>query len=71
MTHKSSTRKTLFQLAFVIEAIILVKVELPNLKMAYYDQSINDKQLRMNLDLIKEVGNKVMTKEESYKKKRS
>lgn len=56
-------------MAFGIEAIILVEIRLPSFRVTYYNQEMNEEYLRMNLDLIEEVQNEVLAKEESYKRK--
>lgn len=47
--------KTPFELAFAIKIVILVEVRLLNFRVAHYDKDMKDKQMRVNLYLIKEV----------------
>lgn len=68
ITHKSSARETPFQLAFRVEVVILVEIGLPSFRVSHYNQNLNKEQIRVNLDFIKKVIDKVTSKEERYKK---
>lgn len=42
ITHKSSIRETLFELAFGVKVMIPIEVGLPSFQVAYYDEETND-----------------------------
>ena len=52
---RTLTRETPFKLAYGSDAVIPVEVGLTSYKVAHYDTEENEKQLRLNLDLIDEV----------------
>ena len=58
-TAKTPTRETPFKLAFNIEAVIPIKVELSSLRQAHYDESSNNDELRLSLDCLSEVRDEV------------
>lgn len=53
--NTNPTRETLFKLAFDTEAMILAEVRHTSLKMDHYNEESNDKELRINLDLLDEI----------------
>ena len=53
-TRKSTTRETLFALAFGIEAVTLVKVGLESPRVKFANVEHNKETLRLNLDLLEE-----------------
>lgn len=68
-SHKNSTGKMPFQLAFGTEAVILMEIRLPSFRVSHFEQEINDEHLYINVDLIEEVRDEGLMKDESYKRK--
>lgn len=59
----------LFQLAIGTEVVVLLKIGLPSFKVAHYNQGMRDEQMRMKLDLFKEVRETIAVKEaRNYRK---
>ena len=54
-TVRTPTGETPFKLAFGSEAVILAEVHMANHRVTMYQDKNNEKQLRLNLDLIDEV----------------
>lgn len=54
--------KTPFNLAFGIEAIILLEIGLPSLQVKNFNKDDNSEQLRANLDLLEELWERVVVK---------
>ena len=54
-TAGTPIRETPFRLAFSTEAIIPIEMGLFSLKRAHYDKSLNNDELRLNLDCLSEV----------------
>lgn len=54
-TVRTPTGKTPFELAYGSETLILVEVHMVNHRVMKYQDEDNEKQLRLNLDLIDEV----------------
>lgn len=69
MSHKNSTKKTLLQLAFGTETVIPIEIRLFSFRVSHFEQRENDKQLRININLIEEVSDKIIKKENGYKRK--
>ena len=55
MTVKTSIGETPFMLAYESDAVILAEVGLTSHRVAHYKEEENEKQLRLNLDLIDKV----------------
>ena len=55
MTIRTPIGETPFKLAYGSDAVILAKVGLTSYRVAYYNNEENEKQLRLNLDLLDEV----------------
>ena len=55
VTVKTPTGETLFKLAYESEPVIPAKVHMTNHGVMKYQDEENDKQLRLNLDLIDKV----------------
>ena len=68
-TQKSATRETPFSLAFGIEAVAPVEVEIksPKIELASVEQ--NDEALRLNLELLEEKREQVLRRTEEYRRK--
>ena len=66
-TVRTQTRESSFKLAYRSDAVILVKVGLTNYRVAYYNNKENQKQLRLNLDLIDKVRMDVEQRVAHYK----
>ena len=49
------TRETSFNLTYVTEAVIIVKVGVTSIRRRFFDEEGNDDQLKMNLDCLDEV----------------
>ena len=58
ITQRLSTRKTSFALAFGIEVVISIKLELFSARVKNFDEQSNLQDLRVNFDLLKEKRNK-------------
>ena len=68
-TRKSTTQETPFALAFGIEAIDLVEVELKCPKIELANIEHNEEALRLNLDLIEEKREQALKRVEDYYRK--
>ena len=53
---RTPTRETPFKLAYGSETVIPAKVYMANHRVTMYQDKDNEEQLRLNLDLIDEVG---------------
>ncbi|XP_071687542.1 uncharacterized protein [Rutidosis leptorrhynchoides] len=53
-TPKGATNETPFSLVYGSEAVILAKINLPTMHILSFDESSNSKELRENLNLVKE-----------------
>ena len=56
MMVRTPTRETPFKLAYGSETVIPAKVYMANHRVTMYQDKDNEEQLRLNLDLIDEVG---------------
>ncbi|XP_050222513.1 uncharacterized protein LOC126672603 [Mercurialis annua] len=63
-TSIKKTGETLFRLAYGIEAIILVKIGMPRIRVNYMEESSYEEKIRRCLDLLEERRNQA----EAYKK---
>lgn len=70
MTYKSNTGETNFELAFGVEAVMPVEVRLPSFIVVHCDGEMNE-HMRVNLDVIKEVGVKTISKKRKLQEKSS
>ncbi|KAM1792091.1 hypothetical protein ACFX12_035985 [Malus domestica] len=68
-SYRISTGETSFSLAFGIEAVVPVKLEQATYRIQNYMQSENDKQLTLNLDLVKEHRNQAHLRNVPYKQR--
>ena len=64
---RTLTGETLFKLAYGSEAVIPAEVHMANHKVTMYQDKDNEEQLRLNLDLIKEVRTDAEERTERYK----
>ncbi|KAM2256109.1 hypothetical protein TB2_046356 [Malus domestica] len=65
-SYRTSTGEAPFSLAFGIEAVVLVELEQATFRVQNYVQSENDKQLTLNLDLVKEHRNQAHLRNVAY-----
>jgi hypothetical protein len=68
-TARTPIRKTLFRLMFGTEAVILVEIGLTSWRTNHHDESSNDNQLRMNLDLLNEARDQATAKNRAYQQR--
>ncbi|KAM1612240.1 hypothetical protein ACFX1Z_000930 [Malus domestica] len=66
-SYRTSIGETPFSLAFGTEAVVPVKLEQATFRVQNYVQSENDKQLTLNLDLVKEHRNQAHLRNVTYK----
>ena len=64
---RTPTGETPFKLAYESEAVIPTEVHMANHKVTMYQDKDNKEQLRLNLDLIDEVGMDVEHRTARYK----
>ena len=69
-TRKSATQETPFALAFGIEAITPVEVGLKSPRIELASAELNEKFLRLNLDLLEEKREQALKRVKDYHKKR-
>jgi len=67
MTIRTPTRETSFKLAYGSDAVIPTEVGLTSYKVAHYNNEENEKQLRLSLDLVDEVGMNAKQRVARYK----
>ncbi|GMH22736.1 hypothetical protein Nepgr_024579 [Nepenthes gracilis] len=53
-TPKEPTRETPFSLCYGSEAVLLVEIELPSLRVESFDPQVNSQKIREYLDLLEE-----------------
>ncbi|XP_071687697.1 uncharacterized protein [Rutidosis leptorrhynchoides] len=53
-TPKSATNETPFSLVYGSKAVIPAKINVPTMRIASFDESINSEELRENLNLVEE-----------------
>ena len=63
---KTPTGETPFNLTFETEVVILVEVGLTTFKATTFDESRNDEELKVNLDLLDELREKACTRMARY-----
>ena len=68
-TSKSATRETLFALAFGIEAVAPVEVELESPRVEFANAEHNKESLCLNLDLLEEKQEQALKRVEEYQRK--
>ena len=68
-TTRTLTGETPFKLAFGTEVVIPVEVEVFSLRRAHYDKGSNNEELRLNLDCLPEVRDKVALRMAQYQQK--
>ena len=68
-TARTLTRETPFRLTYGTEAIIPVEVEVASIKREVLHEEDNDDQLRINLDFLEEVRDKVFSRMTKYQQK--
>ena len=68
-THKSTTRETLFALAFGTETVDPVEVGLKSPNVKFSNAEHNEESLRLNLDLLEEKREKALKHAEDYQQK--
>ncbi|XP_075636843.1 uncharacterized protein LOC142609097 [Castanea sativa] len=66
-TIRTPTRETPFKLTYESDAMIPAEVGLTSYRVAHYEEEENEKQLRLNLDLIDEVRMDVEKRVACYK----
>ncbi|XP_021773991.1 uncharacterized protein LOC110737954 [Chenopodium quinoa] len=54
-TEKESTSKSPFTLAYGVDAVVLVEVQIPSLRIHHYEQQGNEKRMIEELDFLPEV----------------
>ena len=54
-TVRTPTEETPFTLTYGTEAVILIEVGVTSIRREFFDEDINDNQLRMNLDYLDEI----------------
>lgn len=70
-TARTPTRETPFKLAFGIETVILVKIVLSSLRQDYYDEDVNNEELKLNLDCLSELRDTATQRMARYQQKMS
>ena len=68
-TCKSSTRETLFALAFGTEAVSPIEVGLKSHRVEFASAEHNEKSLRLNLDFLEEKREQALKRAEDYQQK--
>ena len=68
-TAWTPTGKTAFSLTYGIEAVIPVEVGLTSLRREFFDEQINDNQLKQNLDCLDEVKDQASQRMAKYQQK--
>jgi hypothetical protein len=68
-TARTPIGKTPFRLMFGTEAVILVEIGLTSWRTNHHDESSNDNQLRMNLDLLNEARDQATAKNRAYQQR--
>ena len=53
-TQRLPTGETPFALAFRTEAVILIELKLPSVRVVAFDEQRNSRDLKANLDLLEE-----------------
>ena len=66
MTARTSIGETPFNLTYGTEAVIPVEVGLTSLRREFFDEQINDNQLKQNLDCSDEVRDQASQKMAKY-----
>ena len=67
-THRRSTGETPFALAYGVEAVILLEVGLPTIRITEFDAEQNENNLRKDLNLIEERRDIVAIRLASYQR---
>ena len=57
-TVRTPTKETSFKLTFGIEAVIPIEIRLTTLRTTFHKEEENERQLRLNLDLLDETREK-------------
>lgn len=65
-TARTPTIETPFNLTFGTKAVILMEIGLTSFKATMFNESKNDEELKVNLDLLDEVREKAYTKMARY-----
>lgn len=65
-TARTPTTETPFNLTFGTKAVILMEIGLTSFKATMFNESKNDEELKVNLDLLDEVREKAYTKMARY-----
>ena len=65
-TARTLTTETPFNLTFGTKAVILMEIGLTSFKATMFNESKNDEELKVNLDLLDEVREKAYTKMARY-----
>ena len=68
-TQKTPTGETPFKLSFGTEAVISMEIGLPSFRVKNYDDEANVERLHANLDLLKEVREKIRIRMAVYQQK--
>ena len=68
-TRKSTTRETLFALAFGTEAVAPVEVGLKSPRVEFASAEHNEESLRLNLDFLEEKREQALKRAEDYQQK--
>ena len=69
MTARTLTRETPFRLTFGTEAVIPIEIGLTSWRTNHHDESSNDSQLSMNLDLLDEARDQAEAKTREYQQR--
>ena len=65
-TRRSPTEESPFKLAFGLEAVLLIELELPNIRVQSYDEMVNQVELNAQLDAMEETHDLVRRKITAY-----
>ena len=68
-TVRTPTGETPFRLTFGTEVVILVEIGLTSWRTNHHDESSNDNQLRMNLDLLNKARDQATAKTRAYQQR--
>ncbi|GKD49828.1 hypothetical protein Tco_1278804 [Tanacetum coccineum] len=66
---KTSNGETPFSLTYGSEAVIPVKIGMPTYRTIHFNESLNEEEIRLNLDLTQQRRETTAIREAKYKKK--
>lgn len=61
--------ETPFSLAYGIEAVVLVELQVPTHWMQFNDEDLNGEKLRSNLDVLEEIRDEVQVRTTAYQQR--